>query len=116
MCRIKDVKVTIEYGNSLTNKTYKLSDEAENTVTENKVERAISSNTQIIAEAKNGNKAVTEKYTVKNIDKEAPKIILKNTGDKMLKDGTATKTRGKHSKQSTDRNEGAWHQEPVPDP
>ena len=86
----KDVKVTIEYGNSLTNKTYKLSDEAENTVTENKVERAISSNTQIIAEAKNGNKAVTEKYTVKNIDKEAPKIILKNTGDKMLKDGTAT--------------------------
>ena len=86
----KDVKVTIEYGNSLTNKTYKLSDEAENTVTENKVERAISSNTQIIAEAKNGNKDVTEKYTVKNIDKEAPKIILKNTGDKMLKDGTAT--------------------------
>ena len=86
----KDVKVTIEYGNSLINKTYKLSDEAENTVTENKVERAISSNTQIIAEAKNGNKAVTEKYTVKNIDKEAPKIILKNTGDKMLKDGTAT--------------------------
>lgn len=44
--------MTIEYGNSLTNKTYKLSDEAENTVTENKVERAISSNTQIIAEAK----------------------------------------------------------------
>ena len=86
----KDVKVTIEYGNDLTNKTYKLSDEAENTVTENKVERAISSNTQIIAEAKNGNKDVTEKYTVKNIDKEAPKIILKNTGDKMLKDGTAT--------------------------
>ena len=86
----KDVKVTIEYGNSLTNKTYKLSDEAENTVTENKVERAISSNTQIIAEAKNENKDVTEKYTVKNIDKEAPKIILKNTGDKMLKDGTAT--------------------------
>ena len=86
----KDVKVTIEYGNDLTNKTYKLSGEAENTVTENKVERAISSNTQIIAEAKNGNKDVTEKYTVKNIDKETPKIILKNTGDKMLKDGTAT--------------------------
>lgn len=51
----KDVKVTIEDMEiCLTNKTYKLSDEAENTVTENKVERAYLVITQIIAEAKNG--------------------------------------------------------------